>query len=111
MPFKILRTCHLLYAGTTIFYSVLVQLRIRLECQNSDMEDIVHISGRGSFETPESCTLKSSKAIFPLPIPSKVFFVANNTMGSEATIFQGQEEESSFFSEIETKRETVPTRD
>ena len=86
---KIQRTSHLLYAGTTLFYAILDQLRIRLECHDSDMEDIVHISGRGAFKTPESCTLKSSKAIFPLQKPSKVF-VANSTMGPEATITQGQ---------------------
>ena len=57
---------HLLYAGSTLFYTLLYPLRIRLECQKDELEDIKHIVGRRAFQTPQTCTLMSSKAISPV---------------------------------------------
>ena len=70
-----------IFAGSTLFYSVLEPLRIRLQCNDRVKEDIIEIAGRGAVETPKACSMVSGKAIFPSRKPSKIFFMANDTLG------------------------------
>ena len=56
-------------------------MRIRLQCNDRVKEDIIEITGRGAVETPKACSMISGKAIFPSRKPSKIFFMANDTLG------------------------------
>ena len=69
----------LLYAGSSLFYSTVQSLQIQFQCKNQEEEEIRNIKGKGLLETPESCQILSSKAIFPKPKPSKKFVLANQS--------------------------------
>ena len=76
----------MLFFGDTLFYSILVPVKVKMICNEAHKDITATILGRGTLKTPPGCIMQSNAAIFPNPKPDRIFHLTNTMKRENFTV-------------------------